>query len=105
MKPVKKMSFMLLAAAMATIITVRLAPEEYHRMSSDNPLVRSILQRLEDRNSVLPEERLYLHLDKPFYEPGDDIWFAAYLRNGINLAPAAISDIVHVELINPRGGV
>ena len=60
---------------------------------------------MEELVSSRPEERLYVQLDKPFYEPGDDIWLSGYLRDGVTLSPSQVSDIVHVELINPRGGV
>ncbi len=52
---------------------------------------------------TLPEDRVYLHFDKPMYKPGETIWFSAYLRNGKDFKPSEQSDILHVELINPRG--
>jgi len=39
------------------------------------------------------------------YEPGDDIWVSAYVRDGISLKASKNSDIVHFELINPKGTV
>jgi len=53
----------------------------------------------------LPEERVYLQFDKPFYNPGETVWFAAYLRNGQNLKASDKSDILNVEFINPKGSV
>lgn len=52
---------------------------------------------------TLPEDRVYLHFDKPMYKPGETIWFSAYLRNGKDFKPSEQSNILHVELINPRG--
>jgi len=53
----------------------------------------------------LPNDRVYLQLDKPFYQPGETIWFQAYVRNEEDLLPSRQSDILHVELINPRGTI
>ena len=44
-------------------------------------------------------------LDKPFYKPGDDIWFSAYLRDAQTMRKSGKSDILHVDLINPKGNV
>jgi hypothetical protein len=55
--------------------------------------------------SGLPEDRVYLHLDRPFYRPGETIWFSAYVRDGETFRPSQNSDIVHVEIIDPKGTV
>ena len=31
----------------------------------------------------IPQEKLYLHLDKPFYGAGEKIWFKGYLVNSV----------------------
>ncbi len=31
-------------------------------------------QKLDAYNEALPDEKIYLQLDKPFYKPGEDIW-------------------------------
>jgi alpha-2-macroglobulin-like protein len=56
-------------------------------------------------NALYPDEKVYLQLDKPFYKPGDDIWFNAFVVNGQTLKPSAVSDVVYVELIDPKGNV
>ncbi|MCP4700894.1 MAG: hypothetical protein GY862_29175 [Gammaproteobacteria bacterium] len=52
-----------------------------------------------------PEDRLYLHFDKPFYGPGEIIWFTAFLRDSWNFERSQKSDIIHVELLSPKGNV
>jgi alpha-2-macroglobulin-like protein len=52
-----------------------------------------------------PWEKAYLHIDKPFYKPGEDIWFKVYLTDGTNFKPSPVSDIIYVELVNPKGSV
>ncbi|MDD4923187.1 MAG: hypothetical protein PHS30_12040, partial [Bacteroidales bacterium] len=53
----------------------------------------------------LPQEKLYLHMDKPYYSAGEDIWFKGYLVNAITHAPTAKSNFIYVELINKSDSV
>jgi hypothetical protein len=50
-------------------------------------------------------DRLYVHIDKPLYKPGETIWLQAYIRNEDNLQASNQSDIVYIELINPKGSI
>jgi len=47
-----------------------------------------------------PQEKLYLHLDRPSYWAGEDIWFKAYLKN----SPVYASNL-YVDLLNSAGKV
>ncbi|MBC7536156.1 MAG: hypothetical protein H7258_10720 [Ferruginibacter sp.] len=58
----------------------------------------SLLNQL---NVKYPQEKLYLQYDRPYYNPGETIWFKAYLTSG-NL-PSAISKTIYAELINEKG--
>lgn len=55
---------------------------------------------LEKQNKVYPHEKVYLHMDKPYYVIGDTIWFAGYLVNSVNNQPSNISNILYVDFIN-----
>ena len=48
----------------------------------------------------IPNEKLYLHLDKPFYGAGEKIWFKGYLVNAITHQDNAQSNFIITELIN-----
>lgn len=48
----------------------------------------------------IPKEKLYLHLDKPFYGAGERIWFKGYLVNAITHQDNAQSNFIITELIN-----
>lgn len=50
-----------------------------------------------------PEETVYLQFDKPFYKPGEDIWFNAFVIDGETRRPSQISDVVYVDLRDPKG--
>jgi len=56
---------------------------------------------LDRQLTARPQEKVYLHLDKPYYAAGDDIWFRAYLVNAATHTPSELSNIVYVELIGP----
>ncbi|RYU86526.1 carboxypeptidase regulatory-like domain-containing protein [Mucilaginibacter terrigena] len=46
-----------------------------------------------------PIEKVYLHLDKPYYSAGDTIWFKAYVTVDKHL-PTTLSSIVYVDISN-----
>ncbi len=50
------------------------------------------------------QEKLYLHIDKPYYTAGEKIWLKAYLRDARTLSPG-MSNFVYVELINKSDSV
>jgi len=49
-------------------------------------------------------EKMYTHTDRPFYFPGETIWFKTYAVDEANI-PSAISDVLVTELISPSGDV
>lgn len=71
---------------------------------ADDPLT-ALLKKLEDYTKKYPQEKVYLHLDKPYYAVGDNIWFKAYVIDGKTSAPSALSNILYVELINERDSI
>jgi hypothetical protein len=49
-----------------------------------------------------PQEKVYLHLDKPYYAVGDTVWFKAYVTVGSRHQLSKLSGALHVELINEK---
>ncbi|TAJ10437.1 hypothetical protein DMA11_19020 [Marinilabiliaceae bacterium JC017] len=72
---------------------------------TDSLFIRYLRKALTAFNLQNPAEKIYLHTDKTFYKPGDDIWFCAYLQDGTTLKASETSSIVYVELIDPKGSV
>lgn len=101
----KKTSSLFALAIAATSVLAWITPSDYYQSLAENDLIRSIKEKLTAYSTHLPEERLYVQMDKPMYEPGDDIWVSAYVRDGISMKASKTSDIVHFELINPKGTV
>ena len=48
------------------------------------------------------EEKLWLHLDKPYYAAGDTIWFRAYLTDAATLRSDTLSNFIYVDLFDRR---
>lgn len=82
-----------------------IAPANYYQLMTENDLIRSIKNKLSTYSKQTPEDRIYVQFDKPFYEPGDNIWLTAYVREGETMKASQKSDIVHVEFLNPKGTV
>ncbi len=97
----KKLTVGLISLSLVAWVT----PKSVYKLVAENEVIKNIQKKLTGYNETLTEERVYLHCDKPFYEPGDAIWFSAYLRDGQTLKPSQKSDIIHIDLLNPKGGV
>ncbi|RCH53763.1 hypothetical protein DJ568_16120 [Mucilaginibacter hurinus] len=52
----------------------------------------------------MPSEKLYLHIDKPYYTNTDTIWLKSYLLNG-SLGGSEQSGLLYAELVNDTGRV
>lgn len=59
-----------------------------------------VLGRFSAQVLQIPQEKLYLQTDKPYYSAGEDLWFKSYLVNAIDHTPTAISKFIYVELID-----
>jgi hypothetical protein len=51
-----------------------------------------------------PFEKVYLHLDKPYYAAGDTIWFKAYVTIDQH-SPTILSNIVYVDIANNQDSI
>jgi hypothetical protein len=72
-------------------------------MNASNEKAQTWLSYLQKLQAQAPEDRIYLHIDKPLYKPGETIWFQAYVREGATLGPSAQSEIVYIEFLDPKG--
>jgi hypothetical protein len=53
------------------------------------------------KNIEIPFEKVYLHLDRPYYSAGDDIWIKAYLVDAMTNELSVNSNNLNIELISP----
>lgn len=58
-------------------------------------------QYYSDKDSMKIIEKVYLHVDRDIYSPGDDIWFKGYLIDASTRFLTDHSHNLHVELISP----
>ena len=65
----------------------------------------SLIFLFDKQLAVFPQEKIYLHTDKPYYISGERIWFRAHLVDAATHVPVSISRYVYVELINPPDSV
>ncbi len=92
--------------ALTTILFLgSLMPGTFTEEVLSNEFLTDLKSKIKTFNEERPEDRVYLQFDKPMYKPGETIWFSAFVRNGVDLKPSVKSDILHVELIDPKGNV
>lgn len=60
----------------------------------------SVLKVLDTR---FPQEKVYLHFDRQYYNPGETVWFKAYIF-AANM-PSLISKTLYADLIDEKGKV
>ncbi|WP_448103721.1 TonB-dependent receptor [Pedobacter panaciterrae] len=71
----------------------------------DNDPVDKLITSLQKWVETNPQEKVYLHTDKPYYAVGDTIWFKAYVTMGSRHKPSTHSGILYVDLINERDSI
>ena len=49
------------------------------------------------------QEKLWLHLNQPYYAAGDTIWFKGYLVDAMNHRRDTLSNFIYVDLVDQRG--
>jgi len=73
-------------------------------IQEDEPL-KKILSQINKYHTDYPQEKVHLHMDKPYYAIGDNIWFKAYVVNAEMNELSALSKILYVDLINDKDSV
>ena len=62
--------------------------------------IERLVASLQQWAKANPQEKVHLHLDKPYYALGDTIWFKAYVTVGSRHQLSALSGALYVELID-----
>jgi hypothetical protein len=58
-----------------------------------------------EADTIQVTEKVYLHTDRDFYNPGDDIWFKSYVVDGLTHKLSDSSGNLHVEFISPASKI
>jgi hypothetical protein len=81
-------------------------PEEYMPPFGERPRgnvpVNKPAFALQRWTDSIPQEKAYLHMDKPYYALSDTIWFKGYLTTGSRHLLSERSSAVYVDLINDQ---
>jgi len=73
--------------------------------ASAQSIIDQTLTSLQKQAAANPFEKVYLHMDKPYYGAGDTIWFKGYTVTGTGHRLSGISGILNVELLNDHNAV
>ncbi|MBE7174952.1 MAG: TonB-dependent receptor plug domain-containing protein [Mucilaginibacter polytrichastri] len=71
----------------------------------NDDLINRISTSLNTWQEKSPQEKIYLHTDKPYYAIGDTAWFKGYLVTGSRHQLSAVSGVMYVDLINDADSV
>ena len=81
-------------------LLVSLTFHSFYQVSDQDKREQELLAKANLLSLQFPQEKIYLHLDRPSYWASEDIWFKAYLLN------SAIPDCnLYVELIHSSGEI
>ena len=72
----------------------------FYQFSDQDKKEQQVLAKTNLFNLRFPQERVYLHLDRPSYWANEDIWFKAYVKN----SPINEGNL-YIEIINASGDV
>ncbi len=96
-----KRKFLIVFALLAPILVLFLAFSPLQE--NVHPILQNILKKFEGYIARLPEQKVYLHLDKSKYNADETLWFKAYLLNAADHKPDSSTTNLYVELISPSG--
>ena len=71
----------------------------------DETPLQKLLKQLAKITANYPQQKVHLHLDKPYYAIGEDMWLKAYVVTAENREPAPIGKVLYVELINDKNEI
>lgn len=73
--------------------------------SQDAFSIDSISARMVKQTEIFPQEKLYVHNDKPLYISGEKVWLRAHLVDAYSHRSDSTSIYVYGELINPLDSI
>lgn len=83
-----------------TVVLMVVLFQSFYTGPETDARLSQLLAKANTINLQYPQEKVYLHIDRPSYWANDDIWFKAYLRN----TPVPTCNL-YVELLNAKGAV
>ncbi|MEB0263117.1 MULTISPECIES: MG2 domain-containing protein [unclassified Mucilaginibacter] len=94
----KKLFLMLFVAGCVNVaVQAQVAPQKTD--------VKDVVAKLQSLSTDKIIEKAYLHFDKPYYNPGDTLYFKAYITAGEQHELSKISGVLHVDLVSKNDSV
>ena len=66
----------------------------------DKDFAKYLNNNLKKYLNQYPQEKVYLHFDKPFYASGENMWFKGYLVDAFQHTADTLSGVLYVDLID-----
>ena len=75
------------------------------QQSEEGQNILSYIQKAMNFNKIIPQEKVYLHLDNTGYFENETMWFKAYVTRTDIGRGTDLSKVLYVELLNQTGDV
>ena len=72
------------------------------QVATEPDFVVQLRTALYEYQQDFPQEKVYVQTDKTLYQPGEIIWFNAFLLDANTHLPSQVSDVLYFELIDPK---
>lgn len=86
-----------------TLLLIGLFISYYSCGQSNDTGIARIITNLRQLHELNPSEKCFMHTDKRFYQPGENIWFKTYLT--VNDLPVPLSNVVYTDFSDLKGKV
>jgi len=94
-----------LVCCFAGLFTLALSAQEASEPTDIPQTNRTAITRLTNQMKSFPEEKVYLHLDRPYYSAGERLWFRAYMVHSAIHTSLNLSRYIYVELLNAHNDI
>ncbi|MBR3287175.1 MAG: hypothetical protein IKI72_05080 [Bacteroidales bacterium] len=91
------------ASAQTSVSAGRTLSEAERTVLSDQ--IKEVMVKQEFYVHTTPQEKAFLHLDKPYYTKGDTIWYRAYTLLANSMVPDTLNGTLYVDLVQQDGKV
>lgn len=72
---------------------------------ADETPLQKLLKQLAKITESYPQEKVHLHLDKPYYAIGENIWIKAYVVTAEKNEPSILSKVLYIDLIDQNNAI
>lgn len=74
-------------------------------VSEDRSIISRLTEKLNRYSEKFPQEKVYLHIDKNIYQPGDSLWFKAYIVDYSTHKSSEKSNTLFTAIIDGDGEI